>query len=127
MTCLRGSLPKGAARVTECNEEGCSYKRLSPAARQGLSVFELSTERDCLDFRSKQNLKGITMGNHWTDSIDLVVTEKTTFRPVGWLINGGPNDGLMVNEVTEEHKSAGLDSFSPLYIQISPLYIQISN
>lgn len=58
------------------------------------------------------------MPNHWTPDGVLVVEEKTHLKPVGWLINGGPNDGLMVKEITDALKAVRHGSFSPLYIQL---------
>lgn len=56
--------------------------------------------------------------NHWNDQGDLVVVEHTIFRRVGWRINGGPNNGTMVTEITDTHKRLSMGGFSPLYIQV---------
>lgn len=58
------------------------------------------------------------MANHYNEDGDLVVEDRTVFRQVGWLIYGGPNDGLMVKEMSKEHLSAPIGSFAPLYIEV---------
>ena len=62
------------------------------------------------------------MENHYDDNGDLVVTEKTTLRQVGWQINGGANDGLIIGRMDEEKLKARLKiphgSFSPVYVQV---------
>lgn len=58
------------------------------------------------------------MANHWSDDGDLVIEERTLFRPVGWLVNGGKNDGLLIANISEAVKKVPHGSFTPLYIQI---------
>ncbi len=57
------------------------------------------------------------MANHWTEQGDLVVEDRTVFRRIGWLINGGPYDGAIVKEMKDRHKIK-IGSFTPVYIEV---------
>lgn len=63
---------------------------------------------------------GSPNNSHYNKNGDMVVKppNNITLRRVGWIIFGGPNDGLLVKEFTDEHKSVPHGSFAPVYIEI---------
>jgi hypothetical protein len=62
------------------------------------------------------------MKYRYNENGDLVIEsfdgDRIVLRQAGWLINGGPNDGLLVKEITEEHKSVPMGGFSPVYVEV---------
>lgn len=68
--------------------------------------------------KNNPNYHQFHSGNYWNDNGDMVVVTKTIFRRMGWLIGGGPNDGKVVEEITPEHTSVPVGSFTPLYMEL---------
>lgn len=60
------------------------------------------------------------MSAHYAENGDMIVKppNEIRLRQIGWVINGGPNDGLFVKEITEEHKAVPIGGFAPVYIEI---------
>lgn len=56
------------------------------------------------------------MSNHWSESGNLVVEEKTLFRQVGWL---GQSGAFYMVEDHAEALARETGSFSPVYQQIA--------
>lgn len=56
--------------------------------------------------------------NHWNEDGDLVIEGTAIFRPVGFLINGGPSNGMLVKEILPSHQITPHGGFSPVYIEI---------
>jgi len=53
--------------------------------------------------------------NRWLPNGDVIIQRRTTFRQIGWRVNGGPNNGLIVTEITEQPRHGG---YSPVYIEV---------
>lgn len=58
------------------------------------------------------------MSTRWNEQGDMIVEGRGVFRPIGWLVNGGPNDGQMFKDITAAIKEVPHGSFSPIYIQV---------
>lgn len=62
--------------------------------------------------------------NHFNRDGDMVVETKTIFRPVGWQVNGGPNDGRLVGQ---DMIADGKSVLGEPHGGISPVYIEVGD
>jgi hypothetical protein len=58
----------------------------------------------------------------YTENGDMIAKNGQLFRQVGWQINGGPYDGVLVQKVSEDELKERLGEphggFSPVYVEV---------